>query len=214
MLKNGTFASPATARASSVLPVPGAPTSSTPFGIVPPRREYFSGFLQEVDDLDQLVLDLVDPGDVLEGDPRLLGVRVVAPGAAAPDAEDAAPRIRRRAAAEPEETADQQDRRPEIEQEREEAGAPRIERLCRDLHAILFQERLEAFLIHEARQRRRELRVLPRLLAIRRIRIGHRFLERPLEHVALAGDLGHILLRHLIAEEGVGDGDRSLDDAR
>ena len=32
-LKNGTFASPATARASSVLPVPGGPTSSTPFGM-------------------------------------------------------------------------------------------------------------------------------------------------------------------------------------
>ncbi len=36
--KNGTFASPATARASSVLPVPGWPASSTPFGIAPPRR--------------------------------------------------------------------------------------------------------------------------------------------------------------------------------
>ena len=38
MLKNGTFASPATARASNVLPVPGAPIKSTPLGIVPPRR--------------------------------------------------------------------------------------------------------------------------------------------------------------------------------
>ena len=37
-LKNGTPASPATALASSVLPVPGAPTISTPFGIFPPRR--------------------------------------------------------------------------------------------------------------------------------------------------------------------------------
>ena len=43
MLKNGTFASPATARASKVLPVPGAPISSTPFGTVPPRRWYFCG---------------------------------------------------------------------------------------------------------------------------------------------------------------------------
>ena len=41
--KNGTPASPATARASSVLPVPGAPTSSTPLGAEPPRRVYFSG---------------------------------------------------------------------------------------------------------------------------------------------------------------------------
>jgi hypothetical protein len=38
MLKNGTPASPATAFASSVLPVPDAPTSSTPFGILPPSR--------------------------------------------------------------------------------------------------------------------------------------------------------------------------------
>ena len=36
--KNGTSASPATARASSVLPVPGRPESSTPFGTSPPRR--------------------------------------------------------------------------------------------------------------------------------------------------------------------------------
>ena len=36
MLKNGTLASPATALASNVLPVPGGPTSKTPFGILAP----------------------------------------------------------------------------------------------------------------------------------------------------------------------------------
>ena len=36
--KKGTPASPATARASSVLPVPGGPISSTPFGTRPPSR--------------------------------------------------------------------------------------------------------------------------------------------------------------------------------
>ena len=36
IVKNGTLASPAMARASSVLPVPGLPTISTPFGILPP----------------------------------------------------------------------------------------------------------------------------------------------------------------------------------
>ena len=45
-LKNGTFASPATARASSVLPVPGGPTSSTPLGIRPPMLVYFFGFFR------------------------------------------------------------------------------------------------------------------------------------------------------------------------
>ena len=41
--KKGTFASPATAWASSVLPVPGEPESSTPWGIRPPSRRYLSG---------------------------------------------------------------------------------------------------------------------------------------------------------------------------
>ena len=36
MLKKGTSASPATALAKSVLPVPGGPTISTPLGILPP----------------------------------------------------------------------------------------------------------------------------------------------------------------------------------
>lgn len=36
--KKGTPASPATARASSVLPVPGRPASSTPRGILAPMR--------------------------------------------------------------------------------------------------------------------------------------------------------------------------------
>ncbi len=47
MEKNGTPASPATARASSVLPVPGRPASSTPRGIRPPSFWYFSGFLRK-----------------------------------------------------------------------------------------------------------------------------------------------------------------------
>ena len=41
--KNGTLASPATALASRVLPVPGGPTSRAPLGILPPRSVYFCG---------------------------------------------------------------------------------------------------------------------------------------------------------------------------
>src|SRR5664280_2816256 len=41
--KNGTFASPATARASRVLPVPGGPTIRTPRGGIAPARAYRSG---------------------------------------------------------------------------------------------------------------------------------------------------------------------------
>src|SRR6266849_4406780 len=42
-LKKGTLASPATARASNVLPVPGGPIKRTPLGTVPPSRVYFCG---------------------------------------------------------------------------------------------------------------------------------------------------------------------------
>ena len=47
IVKNGTFASPAIARASSVLPVPGLPTISTPFGILPPSFWNFAGSLRK-----------------------------------------------------------------------------------------------------------------------------------------------------------------------
>ena len=46
MEKNGTPASPATARASSVLPVPGGPTNSTPRGMRAPRAWNRSGNLR------------------------------------------------------------------------------------------------------------------------------------------------------------------------
>ena len=45
--KNGTPASPATALASSVLPVPGGPTSRAPLGIFPPKSVYFCGFFRK-----------------------------------------------------------------------------------------------------------------------------------------------------------------------
>ena len=43
MVKKGTLASPATALAKSVLPVPGGPTISTPLGIFPPSFWNFEG---------------------------------------------------------------------------------------------------------------------------------------------------------------------------
>ena len=43
MKKKGTPASPATARASNVLPVPGGPVSSTPFGSLPPSPVNLAG---------------------------------------------------------------------------------------------------------------------------------------------------------------------------
>ena len=45
--KNGTPASPATAFASKVLPVPGEPQSKTPLGIRAPISTYLRGFLRK-----------------------------------------------------------------------------------------------------------------------------------------------------------------------
>ena len=44
--KNGTLASPATALARSVLPVPGGPTNKIPFGILAPSLRYLSGLFR------------------------------------------------------------------------------------------------------------------------------------------------------------------------
>ena len=64
--KNGTSASPATARASSVLPVPGGPESSTPCGMRPPSLRYFSGWRRKSTTSVSSCLGLLDAGDVLE----------------------------------------------------------------------------------------------------------------------------------------------------
>ena len=45
---NGTFASPAVAFASSVLPVPGGPVRIAPFGIFAPSSSYCAGFLRKL----------------------------------------------------------------------------------------------------------------------------------------------------------------------
>ena len=63
-LKNGTCASPATARASSVLPVPGRADEEDALGNAPAEVRVFLGILQELDDLLQLVFRLVDARDI------------------------------------------------------------------------------------------------------------------------------------------------------
>ena len=46
-LKKGTFASPATALANNVFPVPGGPTRRAPLGILAPNLVYFEGFIRK-----------------------------------------------------------------------------------------------------------------------------------------------------------------------
>ncbi len=69
--KKGTPASPATALARSVFPVPGGPVRSTPLGSLPPRRVNLEGILQEGHNLLQLCLSLLAALHVCE---RLLAL--------------------------------------------------------------------------------------------------------------------------------------------
>ena len=125
--KNGTPASPATARASSVLPVPGGPTRSTPLGMRPPSLRNFSGVLEELDDLPELVHRLVDAGHVVEADARVgLGLH---PRAGLPEAHDALGALPEAAGAHPphhegpEDEAEHQRQAPDPERLAEPAAA-------------------------------------------------------------------------------------------
>ena len=67
--------------------------------------------LEEVDDLDQLVLGVIDPGHILERDPLMLAGRHPPRGRAPEAAEHAARSATHLAAVQPDEETDQQDRR-------------------------------------------------------------------------------------------------------
>ena len=67
MVKNGTLASPAMARASSVLPVPGRADHQHALGNLAAELLELARVLEEVDDLADFLLGLVDAGDVGEG---------------------------------------------------------------------------------------------------------------------------------------------------
>ena len=151
-LKNGTPASPATALASSVLPVPGGPTSSMPRGKRAPSWWYFAGILEEVDDLGQLLLRLLLTRDIGEGDMRALRVVDVAPERA--EAEDVLLPARQL----PPDQNDQADEErqgqqadEEIEQQRHEAAA--VCSLDVHLHVLLLQERQERRILHDGQAR-------------------------------------------------------------
>ena len=115
--KKAACASPATARASSVLPVPGRAGEQHAVGHAPAEAAVAVGVSQEVDDLRQFGLGLVDPGDVGEGDADLF--RVHAPRLRAAEvAERAHPAAGfGGAAGDQEEEADDQQRGAEAEQD-------------------------------------------------------------------------------------------------
>src|SRR6185369_16773483 len=126
--KKAACASPATARATSVLPVPGAEAH------VPVGR------LQEVDDLRELGLRLVDPGHVVERDLDRRGVdppRLRPPEVPEPSEAAAGPGG---TPAEEHEQCDQENRRPEPEQDLGQQRRAGVRVLRVDLDALRLQQ--------------------------------------------------------------------------
>ena len=115
--KNAAWASPATARASSVLPVPGRAREQHAVGHAPAEAPVALGVLEEVDDLRQLGLGLVDAGDVGEGDADRLRVDAARLRAAEVAERAHAAAGRGGAPREQHEQADDQQRRAEAEQD-------------------------------------------------------------------------------------------------
>src|SRR5918992_4438328 len=110
-----------------------------------PKAGVLLGVLEEVHDLDELVLGLLDAGDVLEGDPGVL-LLVVAPGAAPTDAREGAAHaaaLLLSAPIEPDVAPDQQQRRTEGEEQRLPKATAFLYRLGADLDAVIDQEFLE-----------------------------------------------------------------------
>ena len=136
MVKNGTLASPATARAISVLPVPGRADQQRAARDAAAKPLEFLRIAQELDDLLQVGLGLVDAGHVLERDAAVplgqqLGLRLAeAHGAAA---------ARLHLAHEEDPHADQQQHREPVDQHAQDRGHVLLGRPGRDLHALLVQ---------------------------------------------------------------------------
>ena len=125
MVKNGTPASPATARAEQGLAGAGRADQQRALGDLAAQALELGRVLQEVDDLGQLFLGLVDAGHVLEGDAVLvLGQQ---PGLGLAEAHGAA-RAALHLAHEEDPDADQQQDRQQVDQNgRQQARAGLLE---------------------------------------------------------------------------------------
>ena len=137
-------------------------------GHAPAQASVALGVSQEVDDLRQLGLGLVDPGDVVEGDADRF--RIDAPRLRAPEVAERAhrPAGLRGAAGDQHEQADDQQRRAEAEQDLGQQRSARGRRLGVDLHALFLQQRGQLAAVPEARHLRREQ------LRRRRLRVARR----------------------------------------
>jgi hypothetical protein len=114
----------------------------------PAQLAVLVGTAEEIDDLDQLLLRVVDAGDVGEGDAvasRRIALRVRA-------GEGAEQRLRVRAPArDPDEQAEEEERRPEVEEDVLPPRQARLQRLRVDDDACLGQRTRECVGIGEFR---------------------------------------------------------------
>src|SRR3954453_10832796 len=147
--KNGACASPAPARASSVLPVPGGPLSSRPRGMRPPSRLYLSGLRRKSTISVSSSLASSMPATSSNVTCCSLGFTrraphfpkpLDAPAARLAEAEQpAAGALARGAAGEPHEESHQQQRRAEADQQVGEQAAALLGRLGVHLDVALLE---------------------------------------------------------------------------
>ena len=122
MEKNGTPASPATARASRVLPVPGRADQEDTLGYLAPEALKPSRVLEKLDDLAQLLDRLVHTGHVLEIDLDLvLGIYL---GLGAAHRHEVGTPARPAHEIEPEDAEDDEERDPEQDLQQEGYSGP------------------------------------------------------------------------------------------
>ena len=124
MLKNGTPASPATARAMSVLPVPGGPDEQHAARDARAERVELLRVLEELDDFLELGLGLVDAGHVVERHDGLVAEEHARPALA--EAQRLVIGALRLAHHEEDEAADEEER----QQPRQRAGRATTCRAC------------------------------------------------------------------------------------
>ncbi len=153
------------------------------------------GVLEEVDDLLELLLDLVDAGDVGERHARLRGV--VALGLRAPEAHHAAAARARGTAQDVDQQRDDQQRRAERDQDRGEDRAPLDDRARVDLDVLLDQQLEQLVVLRE-----RGLHGLEALLGTLLLEL-HGLLELALDRVRAPVDLLDVAGLDLLAEERI-----------